>query len=428
LSDPIDYTPTVDQQADDILAVMDELGMDRALLVGVLANTGAVAMAAARAPERVTGLVLVNPYAQGTEQTTSRELHGWTVDEATESLAAFTATYANWGTGASIKTWDPAQDSPYNRRLMALLERCSATPNTAAAYLEWAQSLDISDVLRSVQAPTRVLRLQGNPIPHAAVAHVADLIPDATLHLLPVAKPGSSLGEAWGPISDHIEEAATGVPIQIDADRFFGTVLFTDIVGSTELLAEIGDASYRKLRDEHEREVRRAVEDHGGRLIKVTGDGTLSLFDGPTQAVLAGSAISAGSGELGITVRAGVHTGDMERAGSDVHGMTVHFGARLLSVAGAGDVVVSRVVHDLVAGSGLGFTPRGTKALKGIPGHWELFTLSDEGPHHAPIAHQELVATTLDRATLRTARLAPRMSRAAIRLGNAWQRRRVVHS
>lgn len=423
LSEPIKYAPSLEQQADDILAVMDDIGMQRALLVGHLSNCGAPALVAARSPNRVSGLVLVNPVAQGPGLALA-DLVGWTRAEVEAVVGGYASVYQNWGSGESIRMWDPVLDTPFNRRLGGVLERCSATPATAAAYADSIFGLDVSDVLRTVRVPTQVLRVPTNSMPDAAVAYVADLIPEATLHVLPVAKPGSSIGEAWGPIHEHIEVAATGEVHRLDADRFLGTVLFTDVVGSTALLAEIGDARYRELRDDHERQVRFAVEGAGGRLVKVIGDGTLSVFDGPATAVHAADAISESAAELGLRVRAGVHTGEIEPYGPDIHGMTVHIGARVAAAAGAGEVLVSRTVRDLVMGSGLRFVSRGEEALRGVPGTWELFSLS-----RSPAPDQELRQAptnlrALDRAALQTARRAPRVMRAAVRVGNAWQRRR----
>lgn len=423
LSDPVGYAPSIEQQADDITSVMDEVGMRRAVLVGHLSNCGAAAMVAARSPDRVSALVLVNPLAQG-PLAPAQELVGWSQNVRDQVISRWKSVADHWGSGETLAMWDPALDSAFNRRLVALLERCSATPAAAKAYIEWSLQMDITEVLPSVRVPARVLRVAGNPAPEATVAHVADLIPGASFHVLPEAKPGSSMGEAWQPITEHIEEAATGARHRVDADRFLGTVLFTDVVGSTRLLAEIGDTRYRELRDDHEREVRLEVERAGGRLVKVIGDGTLSVFDGPTAGVRAGEAIVRSAFELGLEVRAGVHTGELERAGPDVHGMSVHIGARVGAAAGPGEVVVSRTVHDLVLGSGLRFVPRGEQELKGIPGDWELYTLVSATAPGTADPPQGRGLNALDRATLRTARRAPGVMRTAVRVGNAWQRRR----
>lgn len=195
------------------------------------------------------------------------------------------------------------------------------------------------------------------------------------------------------------------------------------MVSSTELLAKLGDARYRELRGTHERQVRHAVERAGGRVVKVTGDGTFSVFDGASRAVRCADTICRAAEDLGIQVRAGVHTGELERTGPDVTGLNVHIGARVTSAAAPGEVLVSRTVHDLVAGSGLSFTSHGEQDLRGIPGRWELFALDHAGEQVAHLPNEASLTTPLDRTALQTARTAPRMMRAAVRVGNAVQRR-----
>jgi class 3 adenylate cyclase len=306
---------------------------------------------------------------------------------------------------------------------MAMLERSSATPSAARAYFEWVQGLDIEEVLPLVQAPTHVVKVPTNPLPEPVVRRVADLIPNATFHVPPPTPPGASVGSAWLPIADHIEEVATGRPHPPEADRFLGTVLFTDVVSSTELLARVGDAEYRRIRSDHERQVQHAVETRGGRLLTVTGDGTLSVFDGPTSAVRCAEVICREAEDLGISVRAGVHTGGLERDGLNVTGLAVHTGARVSAAAGPGQVLVSRTVCDLVAGSGLAFESIGERDLKGIPGRWELFAVTGVGRKPA-LATDDSLATSMDRFAVRAARRAPRVLRAAARLSNAVERRR----
>lgn len=428
LSEPIDHVVSVEEQADDILAVMDAVGMRQAVLVGVFSNSAGPALVAARHPERVSGLVLLDPFAQGARSADRiEELNGWTQESVDGFVDAWTEGFADWGTGSMVKAWDPVLDNPFNRRLLAMLQRCSATPSVAHATFEAALRLDVRDVLRSVQVPTTVLRSPNGSLPEGAVAYVAELIPDATLVTLPPTEPGMSFGESLSRFFEYVESAATGAGPETDADRFLGTVLFTDVVGSTELLASMGDAAYRSLRDTHERQVRHEVERRGGRLIKVIGDGTMSVFEGPTKAVRAAEAICAEADALELAVRAGVHTGEVERAGFDVHGMSVHIGARVADAAGGGEVLVSRTVRDLVVGSGLAFELRGDHSLKGVPGTWELYALSGAGGRAAiPAATEGPTPTALDKMALTTARRAPRTARAAVRLGNAWQRRRVA--
>jgi class 3 adenylate cyclase/pimeloyl-ACP methyl ester carboxylesterase len=422
LSDRITYTPTIEQQADDVLAIMDAIGMGQATLTGTLGTCGAIALVAARAPERVSGLVLYNPIAQGADS--SGESVGWTEAESAAYVEAYRDVFANWGSGRIIDMWDPVQATAYNRRLMGLLERSSATPAAAQAYFEWILKLDIQDVLRSVQVPTRVLRVPTNTVPEAATRYVAELVPGATFHVLPETMPGASMGQAYLPAADHVEEMATGAIHSADADRFLGTVLFTDVVSSTELLARVGDAKYRDLRSAHERLVRLAVETTGGELVNVSGDGTLSVFDGPSKAVRCAELISTETAEAGIEVRCGVHTGELERDGINVTGMTVHIGARVGAAADPGQVLVSRTVHDLVVGSGLSFASRGDHELKGIPGPWELFAVTHAGDQADSLPAEKSMQTTMDKMALQSARRAPALSRAALRMANAFERRR----
>jgi class 3 adenylate cyclase len=422
LSERIRYVPTIEQHADDILAVMDAVGMRTATLVGVLTTSGLTALAAARAPERVANLVLFKPIACGPLAPNAAQ-HGWTTADAAEYTSRWQPALDRWGSGAVIEAYDAMQGSAYNRRLMAMLERCSATPATARQYWEWFVRLDVSEVLGAVRAPTRVLYAPTSPEPEAVVRRVAELIPQASLYHLPPTHAGAAIGEAWIAVWLHVEEAATGARRPPDADRFFGTMLFTDVVGSTELLARIGDAEYRALRATHERHVRLQVEHSGGRLINVTGDGTFSLFDGPTQAVRCAEEIRKSAEELGISVRAGVHAGELERTGRDLTGLSVHVGARVGAMAMPNEVLVSRTVRDLVAGSGLAFVDRGSHTLKGVPGRWHVYALAAaDQPVVLPI--ERSLETPLDHVALRTARTAPRAVRAALRAGNALQRYR----
>ena len=422
LSEPIRYYPTLEQQADDVLAVLDAAEMERATLVGTLTTCGAVVVAAARAPERVASLVLLKgiacgPLAAGATQ------HGWTADEAASYAAGYRSVMARWGTGATVEMWDPVLATPYNRRMMALLERCSATPAFAQTYVEAALAIDLTPYLPAIQAPVRVLYSPTAPEPEAVHRRTVELLPNGTFHRLQPTSPGSSVGESFVQIGDHIEEAATGARHSPDAERFLGTVLFTDLVASTELLARIGDAAYRDLRAAHERQVRLIVEQAGGRLVHVTGDGTLSLFTGPTKAVRCAHDICRLATEMGLRVRTGVHTGELERVPGDVSGLSVHIGARIAALAEPDEVLVSSTVRDLVAGSGLAFTDRGSHRLRGVPGEWHLaaLTAADEPPALAAGRPQTRL---LDRAAVRTARTAPGATRAAVRLANAMHRYR----
>jgi class 3 adenylate cyclase/pimeloyl-ACP methyl ester carboxylesterase len=422
LSDQVPYVPTLEQQADDVLAVMDAAGVHHATLVAWYTTSGAMAFVAARAPERVDNLVLIDPLAQGYEA--SGEVHGWTDAERLRIAETFRRVVAGWGSGVLIDLFDPAMDTAFNRRLMALLERSSATPAAARANWEMLVSMDIQDVLRSIQVPTRVIRSFVAAWPEPAVRYVAELIPGSTYYQLPLPPPGTSVGKASIPVNDQFEEVATGTRHATSADRFLGTVLFTDVVSSTELLARVGDSAYRQLRADHERQVRLAIEGNGGDLMTVTGDGTLSVFDGPSAAVRCAETICREAKESGIAVRAGIHTGELERDGINVTGLAVHIGARVGAAADPGQVLVSRTVHDLVSGSGLSFVSRGEHELKGVPGRWELFAVTHAGEQPESLPLEESLQTSMDKVVLQTARRAPRFVRAAVRLGNALERRR----
>ncbi|HJQ44213.1 MAG TPA: adenylate/guanylate cyclase domain-containing protein [Jatrophihabitantaceae bacterium] len=424
LSDPVPYVPTIEQQADDILAVMDAVGMRRATLMGSFSTCAAIALVAARNPERVSNLLLIQPIPVGALADTALD-HGWPPEQIQDLVDLTYSVFDQWGSGSSVALWDRGQDTGYNRRLSGMLERCSATPTTARAYCDWLIRMDFADVFKAVTVPTRILRVPLNLLPEPVIHEVNTLIPHAEFVELPETVVGTALGEAWQPIFDHMLELVNEEFAATEPDRFLGTVLFTDVVQSTELLSRVGDAHYRELRERHERTVRLEVDRHHGRLVSVTGDGTFSVFDGPSRAVHCADVICTAAEADGLAVRAGVHTGELEHtAGHDVTGMGVHIGARVAAVAGAGDVVVSRTVRDLTLGSGLVYEDFGVQQLKGLPGEWELYALS-----HAPAARVGDAAsapapTVLDRAALRMAQRAPRLARTAVAAGNAWQRRR----
>ncbi|PTR25647.1 class 3 adenylate cyclase [Rhodococcus sp. OK519] len=423
LSDPVDHVPTLEQQADDVLAIMDAVGMPHATLVGIGSTCGALALIAARDPDRVTGLVFQQPFVEGALREGVHLPHGWTPAARTRFVDGWRAVYDDWGSGQVIAMWDPTQDSPFNRRLMALLERCSATPATARAHLEWLFRIDYFDALMSIQCPTRVLHSARSAVPEAASRKIAAAIPHGTLHVLPPLPPGTSMGEGWIPVLDHVQEVATGVRHPIDAERYLATVLFTDVVGSTETLARIGDGPYRDLRAAHERQVRNEVERADGQLVNVAGDGTLSVFEGPAAAVRCARTVCSQAAVLGLGVRAGVHTGEIEGTGPELTGMTVHVGARIGATAGPGEVLVSRTVRDLVVGSGLAFTERGEYDLRGVPGRWQLYALTETDDERT-VSRKPLSLKMIDRMILRTARRAPQVLRAAGRLAVSHQRRR----
>jgi class 3 adenylate cyclase len=305
-----------------------------------------------------------------------------------------------------------------------MLERSSSTPAAVQSHIAWWVQQDNQDVLRAVQAPTSVIHVPNAIIPEAAVRYVADLVPRSTFHALPPSRAGTSIGQLVLPVTDIFEEFVTGTAHAPDSDRSLGTVLFTDVVASTELLERVGDAAYRQLRADHERSVRLAVETAGGRLMTVIGDGTFSIFDSPMKAVRCAERICREAESSDITVRAGIHTGELEHEAMNVTGLTVHIGARVGAAAGPGEVLVSRTVRDLVAGSGLTFSSRGEHELKGVSGSWELFAVTGVGEQPKDLPAEESLKKPVDKLALQAARKTPSLARAAVRMGNAVQRRR----
>ena len=422
LSDHVPYVPTIEQQADDVLAIMDAVGMHRAALVGWIGTCGPLALVAARSPDRVSSLSFLEPFVLGPEA--SGDLDGWTTDQRHRLAEAMLQIAERWGSGGYLEFLDPRLDTAFNRRLMAVLERSSATPMAIRAYFDSLLRLDVTEVLGAVQAPTSVIHVPNPLLPEVAVRQVAKLIPRCTVNVLPPMPAGSSVGQVALPATDILEEFVTGTAHSPDSDRSLGTVLFTDVVGSTELLERVGDAAYRQLRVDHERAVRLEVETAGGRLMTVTGDGTFSVFDSPMKAVRCAEAICREAQDAGIAVRAGIHAGELEHEAMNVTGLTVHIGARVGAAAGPGEVLVSRTVHDLVAGSGLTFTSRGEQELKGVSGAWELFAVTHAGEQPHDLPREESMQTSGDKLALQTARRAPSLARAFVRLGNALERRR----
>ena len=256
---------------------------------------------------------------------------------------------------------------------------------------------------------------------------LADGIPGAELRILPGRDHMFWVSDFEESVSE-IERFVSGSGGTASPERALTTILFTDIVGSTERASELGDSAWRQLLERHDRVVREQVVDHAGRVVKSLGDGTLAVFDGPARAISCAEAILAGLEGLNIRVRAGVHTGECELIGEDVAGVAVHIGARVGALAKAGEILVSRTVADLVVGSGLRFTDRGEHELKGIPGHWRLLAVGDPSQRPVEPAQTRFMQREMrlsDRMAVRLARRAPRAMRAASDLGRRSVRRRV---
>jgi class 3 adenylate cyclase len=424
LSDAIDRVPTLEEQASDVAAVMDAEGIESATLFAVWSTCMPVILFAAQAPERVDALVLLVPYAQGLRNEGYEQTAGFTPEEAEALAARFDTTFARWGDGLTIDFWDPVI-APRNRRVFGMLERSAATPVAAEAMYEAAITADVRAALPLVRASTRVLYHPTSTVPEAVPRFVAELIPNATFHQLSRSEPHMSIGEAMAPAFGHLQEMAVGRRQNPAHTRQLASILFTDVVASTQLVAALGDARWRELLARHEGQIRRNVEDEDGQLVNMIGDGSMSIFAGPAAAIRAARSISNEAHELDIKVRAGVHTGECDRRpGGDISGLAVHIAARVGAAAEANEVWVSRTVRDLIGGSGLRLDSRGAHELKGVNEMWELFAVMSEDVKAVTIPHERSRLRPVDRVALATARRAPKILRSANRVANAYSRAR----
>jgi class 3 adenylate cyclase len=371
VSDPVGEAATIEERVDDIRAVMDAADSQRADVFGWSEGATLAAVFGASFPERVSALVLYGSSARGTPA----QGYPWAITRDAWDLALQEDEEEYWGQGFSLLSLAPSQfDDEVLVRWWGRFERQSMSPTLARAVLRLDIEFDIRAVLPSVQVPTLVLHRSGDVIPVEGARWLAAQIPAARFVEL--------TGDGHWPwitdpdeVVDELEEFLTGERHERDPDRVLATVLFTDIVGSTERATALGDRRWRDLLDQHDRLVRRELERHRGREVKRTGDGVLATFDGPARGINCARAVCAQVRPLGLEVRAGLHTGECELRNGDVGGLAVHIGARVAEMAGPGEVLVSGTVKDLVVGSGLEFTDRGTHSLKGAPGEWRLYAV-----------------------------------------------------
>ena len=375
VSDPVPLSalPTLEQWTDDILTVMEAAGSKRAALLGHSQGGQMAMLFAATHPELTTALVLADSCAQQFEPAQDRgsiavEGRALSLDELEE----------RWGSGANLSYLAPsvAHDERF-RRWYGRYERLALAPRMVRAIVAADFENDLRGDLPAIRVPTLVLHRAGNGF--IGVEHGRELaagIPGARFVEVPGADHLFHVGETEAMLGE-IEEFLTGTRTAPESDRVLATLLFTDVVGSTERAAALGDRAWRALLDAHHALVRRELERHRGREVEFTGDGLLARFDGPARAIRCACAIRDGVRSLGLEVRAGLHTGEVELAGEGVRGIAVHIGARVSTEAGAGEVLVSSTVKDLVAGSGLHFEERGARALRGVPGEWRLYAADD---------------------------------------------------
>ena len=374
MSDPFTGAPTLEQRMDDVRAVMESVGSDSAFMCGVSEGGPMSILFSATYPERTRGLILMETFAR------AMEAPDYPIGVTREWLDEFLDEIdAHWGQGGLMNLFLPSfTEDERVRRLWARFQRMGGSPGTARALMEVNAEIDVRDALPLIQVPTLVIHRVGDRvIPASHGRHLADHIPGARF----LEQPGDNhlpwLGDADA-VLEAIEEFITGTRHHVDEDRILAAVLFTDIVDSTRRAAELGDRRWRELLDAFDEVGAREAERFRGRRVKTLGDGMLAVFDGPARAVRCAESVRDSVSELGIQLRCGVHVGECELRGQDVGGLAVHIGARVAALASPGEVLVSRTVRDLVAGSGLRFRAHGEHELKGVPDRWELFAVAPD--------------------------------------------------
>jgi pimeloyl-ACP methyl ester carboxylesterase len=375
LSDPVTEAPTLEQRIDDVRAVMDAAGSERAALFGISEGGPMSVLFAATHPDRVTALVLHG--AMG--RTTEAPEYPWAspAEALRESAAEFIVPY--WGQQAEgmVELFAPSlADDPEAVEFTARMERSAASPGMVQQIFEMFLDIDVRAILPTIHVPTLVLHRRADRVVNwRAGKELAAQIPGARYVELPGMDHLPWAGDTEAVLGE-IEEFLTGTRSVPEPERVLATVMFTDIVGSTQRAAELGDARWRELLAAHQAAVRRELTRFRGREVKTLGDGSLATFDGPARAIRCGRAIAQSARSLGLEVCIGLHSGEVELIEDDVGGIAVHIAARVGALAAADEVLVSSTVKDLVAGSGIRFEDRGAKRLKGISDEWRLFAAS----------------------------------------------------
>jgi class 3 adenylate cyclase/predicted alpha/beta hydrolase len=365
---------SAEDRMDDIRAVMDAAGCARAALVGISEGGPLTTLFAATYPERVSSLVLWGTFAR------VQRAPDYVLGVDPSMIEPFIeGLVARWNTGKALRFFISGMPTdPETSAFLARYERTAATPSMVREIMHRNCEIDVRSALPAVNAPTLVVhRRDDTAVPFESGKYLADRIEGARLLDLPGAwhLNGSAGGEAVA--LDAIEEFLTGRRHEetVEVDRVLKTIVFTDIVGSTERAADLGDRQWRELLDAHDAAIRHEIGRYRGEEISTTGDGFLAAFDGPGRAINCAQAIAVRSQDLGLEIRAGVHTGECELRDKDLAGIAVHIGARVAALAGPGEVLVTSTVRDLVNGSGIDFVDRGLQALKGVPGEWRVLAV-----------------------------------------------------
>jgi class 3 adenylate cyclase len=372
LSDRLGRPPTLEESMDDLRAVMDAAGCERAAIFGVSEGGPMSTLFAATYPDRAASLVLYGTFPRLVKTPDFPEgLSRENMD------ALMTRVRAEWGGPVGVDVWAPSELG--NREFeswWARLLRQGTSPTGASELMDLYRHIDVRAVLPTIDLPTLILHREADRvIPVRFARYMEEKIPGAALVELPGADHLAWVGDQDG-LLDEAEEFLVGSRGGGEPERALATILFTDIVSSTETAARLGDRRWRNLLERHDAIVRRQLEVHRGREVKTMGDGFLAVFDGPARAIRCAVAIRDQLSEIDVGIRAGVHTGEVELIGSDVGGMAVNIGARVGALGSEGEVLVSSTVRELVVGSGIEFEARGTHRLKGAPDEWRLFAVA----------------------------------------------------
>jgi class 3 adenylate cyclase len=368
---PLGSLPPWESYGEDLSAVLNEVGSERAAIMAQLdAGPMAIFFAGTR-PERTSALILANSSAK---YTAAEDYPIGVPAEVAEALVDQLDQL--WGTEAMVLQVPSRAGDERFRRWIAKAQRTVGSPRVVQAYMRAMFEVDARPILPLIHAPTLVLHrsnLQLTPVQHGR--YLAEHIPEAKLIELPGVE-GSLVWELPDLALHHVQEFLTGVRRVAEPTRVLSTVLFTDIVGSTERVGQLGDRRWREVLNVHDELAGRLVEEFGGRLVKTTGDGILATFDGPGRAIQCATALSDELAGVGVRIRAGLHTGEVELRDDDVGGIAVHIAARVMAAAAPGEILTSRTVQDLISGSDIVLEDRGTHVLRGVAGPWQLYVVA----------------------------------------------------